>query len=186
VPPAKVPFDDDFDEFDDLEDAKEGDADDDFANISVHDRSGLDDFNPMFDSPPQSKGIEASTHGNGFSSGDGAFGDFTSSPRQATLPVATAVAVNDSHDWDAIFAGLDGPTTEAAAPAVAEASKPLGNGTSAPPERPQIGRALTEAGVHDDPILKNLTGMGYPRTEALAALEKYDYNLERVSSPSLW
>jgi len=36
--------------------------------------------------------------------------------------------------------------------------------------------------VHDDPILKNLTGMGYPRKEALAALEKYDYNLERVSA----
>ena len=58
------------------------------------------------------------------------------------------------------------------------------NGTSppaAPKERPQIGRALTEAGVHDDPILKNLTGMGYTRTDAVAALEKYDYNLERVS-----
>jgi epidermal growth factor receptor substrate 15 len=36
--------------------------------------------------------------------------------------------------------------------------------------------------VHDDPILKNLTSMGYPRGDALAALEKYDYNLERVSS----
>jgi epidermal growth factor receptor substrate 15 len=43
------------------------------------------------------------------------------------------------------------------------------------------GRALTEEGEHDDPILKNLTGMGYPRKDALAALEKYDYNLERVS-----
>ena len=182
VPPAKVPFDDDFDEFDGLEDAKEGDADDDFANISVHDRSGLDDFNPMFDSPPQSKGTEHSAHGNDFSSGDGAFGDFTSSPHP-TQPTTTTAAVNDSHDWDAIFAGLDGPGTEAATPPVTETSKPLGNGTSAPPERPQIGRALTEAGVHDDPILKNLTGMGYPRNDALAALEKYDYNLERVSFP---
>jgi epidermal growth factor receptor substrate 15 len=182
VPPAKVPFDDDFDEFDDLEDAKEGDADDDFANISVLDRSGLDDFNPMFDSPPQSKDTEHSTHGNGFSSSDGAFGDFTSSPHPSQ-PAATTAAVNDSHDWDAIFAGLDGPGTEAATPPVTETPKPLGNGTSAPPERPQIGRALTEAGVHDDPILKNLTGMGYPRGDALAALEKYDYNLERVSFP---
>lgn len=180
VPPAKVPFDNDFDDFEDLEDAKEGDADDDFANISALDRSGLDDFNPMFDSPPQSKGTGHSAHGNGFSSGDGAFGDFASSPGPTT---ATTAAVNDSHDWDAIFAGLDGPGTEAAAPPPAtETSKPLGNGTSAPPERPQVGRALTEAGVHDDPILKNLTSMGYPRGEALAALEKYDYNLERVSS----
>jgi hypothetical protein len=44
------------------------------------------------------------------------------------------------------------------------------------------GRALTEEGEHDDPILKNLTGMGYARGDALAALEKYDYNLERVST----
>ncbi|KAN0110360.1 hypothetical protein V8E51_006747 [Hyaloscypha variabilis] len=179
VPPAKVPFDHDFDDFDDLEDAKEGDADD-FANLSAHDRSGLDDFNPMFDSPPQSKGTDHSTHGNGFNSSDGAFGDFTSSPIPNT---ATTAAVNDSHDWDAIFAGLDGPETEAAAPPpVTETPKSLGNGTKAPPERPQIGRALTEAGVHDDPILKNLTTMGYKRADALAALEKYDYNLERAAN----
>ena len=42
-------FDDLDDDFEGLEDAKEGSADDDFANIS---RSGLDDFNPMFDSSP--------------------------------------------------------------------------------------------------------------------------------------
>ena len=33
----------------------------------------------------------------------------------------------------------------------------------------------------DDPILKDLTSMGYPREEALQALEKYDYNLDVVS-----
>jgi epidermal growth factor receptor substrate 15 len=95
----------------------------------------------------------------------------------ATAPT-TAAPISDNHDWDAIFAGLDAPTTEST-----EIPKPIGNGTnSSPVERPQLGRALTEAGVHDDPILKNLTGMGYPRKEALAALEKYDYNLERVSA----
>ena len=89
--------------------------------------------------------------------------------------------MNDSHDWDAIFAGLDGPAAAAdSSPVKTEA--PVGNGTSVSPQRPAIGRALTEAGVHDDPILKNLTGMGYARSDALAALEKYDYNLERVSS----
>jgi epidermal growth factor receptor substrate 15 len=181
VPPAKVPFDDDFDDFDDLEDAKEGDGDDDFANISVHDRSGLDDFNPVFDSPPASKGAEHSNQGNGFG-GSGAFGNFTESPRQntlATVAPTTTAPVSDNHDWDAIFAGLDVPTTTEST----DIAKPIGNGTSSSSvERPQLGRALTEAGVHDDPILKNLTGMGYPRKEALAALEKYDYNLERVSS----
>ncbi|KAE8449707.1 hypothetical protein EG329_007482 [Mollisiaceae sp. DMI_Dod_QoI] len=180
VPPAKIPFDDDFDDFDDLEDAKEGSADDDFANISNHDRSGLDDFNPMFDSPPASKGQEHSTQSNGFG-GSNAFGDFTQSPVTSQPPLA-AQAVNDSHDWDAIFAGLDEPAPAPAEPPKTEPAQPLNNGTStAAPERPQIGRALTEAGVHDDPILKNLTGMGYPRNDALAALEKYDYNLEKVS-----
>ncbi|TVY38676.1 putative calcium-binding protein [Lachnellula occidentalis] len=189
IPPTKVPFDDDFDEFDDLEDAKEGDADDDFANISALDRSGLDEFNPVFDSPPTSRaGDSTSTHTkNAFGGSDAAFGDFTQSP-QSTQPAPNANAVtNDNHDWDAIFAGL-GPSAaaaEAAPPASAPTSNldvPKPNGNSAGPVRPEIGRALTEQGVHDDPILKNLTSMGYPRKESLAALEKYDYNLERAAN----
>lgn len=182
-PPAKIPFDDDFDDFDDLEDAKEGDADDDFANISVNDRSGLDDFNPMFDSPPTSKGLEHASQSSAFGGSNG-FGNFTQSSQatlKSTSSVAPAAAVNDNQDWDAIFAGLD-----ASAPTASESPKPVEgtNGTTAVPaaERPQIGRALTEAGVHDDPILKNLTGMGYKRNDALAALEKYDYNLERAAN----
>ena len=185
APPAKVPFDEDFDDFDDLEDAKEGDPDDDFANISVHDRSGIDDFNPMFDSPLAPPKVQHSATGSSGFGGDSAFGDFTQSPRQATLPVATTTTstVNDNQDWDAIFAGLDGPAPVPSLPAASTEPKPTnGTSTTSPkPERPQIGRALTEAGVHDDPILKNLTGMGYKRADALAALEKYDYNLERVS-----
>ena len=185
APPAKVPFDDDFDEFDDLEDAKEGSADDDFANISVLDRSGLDDFNPVFDSPPTSKAGEhtAPTSNNNTFGGnsESAFGEFTQSPQSTQpAPPGAATAVNDNHDWDAIFAGLDGPATEAPASSL-EPPKQNGNSGSPTKARPEIGRALTETGVHDDPILKNLTGMGYPRKEALAALEKYDYNLERVS-----
>ncbi|KAF4636524.1 hypothetical protein G7Y89_g1553 [Cudoniella acicularis] len=186
VPPAKIPFDDDFDEFDDLEDAKEADADDEFANLSVHDRSGIDDFNPMFDSPPQSKGTDHSVIGNGFG-GDSAFGEFTQSPisntHSATTTAPAPTAVNDSHDWDAIFAGLDASAPTETTPTALDTTKQLGNGTTGSlPERPQIGRALTEAGVHDDPILKNLTGMGYARNDALAALEKYDYNLERAAN----
>ncbi|KAJ8070981.1 hypothetical protein OCU04_001335 [Sclerotinia nivalis] len=187
APSAKVPFGDDFgDEFDDLEDAKEGEADDEFANAasSIHEsRNGLDDFNPMFDSPPASKHQDHS--GNSFGGDASGFGDFTSPPKPTT---AGPTAVNDNHDWDAIFAGLDGPGGDAGA----SAAQGNGNGTTsndnsmaggAPTgsERPQVGRALTEAGEHDDPILKNLTGMGYKRNDALAALEKYDYNLERVS-----
>lgn len=181
--PPKAPFDDDFDEFDDLEDAKEGDADDDFANISAHDRSGLDDFNPMFDSPPTTKAPEHSAHGSSAFAASTGFGEFTQSPTQTTPspPGQTNTVVNDNHDWDAIFAGLDGPQASTTA---AEPAQPVGNGTAAAAagkDRPTMGRALTETGTHDDPILKNLTGMGYERKDALAALEKYDYNLERVS-----
>lgn len=192
LPLPKAPFDDDFDEFDDLEDAREGDPDDDFANISVHDRSGLDDFNPVFDSPPPppAKGHEPIASLNTTFEGDGGFGDLTQSPRQSALvaqPSASPPAVNDNHDWDAIFAGLDNAAQPSTSSPPPETNKPLGNGTgttTAPKERPPIGRALTDAGVHDDPILKNLTGMGYARADALAALEKYDYNLERVSRRS--
>ncbi|CZR53810.1 related to EDE1 protein [Phialocephala subalpina] len=187
APPPKVPFGNDFDDFDDLEDAKEGSADDDFANISNHDRSGLDDFNPMFDSPPTSKGQEHAAQSNGFPSYvTTSPSNFTpkspSDPEPPRAPLATQ-AVNEPHDWDAIFAGLDEPAIAAVEPPKTESPPALNNGTSAAaPERPQIGRALTEAGVHDDPILKNLTGMGYSRTDALAALEKYDYDLERAAN----
>src|SRR5687767_13865286 len=58
-PPGKSAFDDLDDDFEGLEDAKEGSADDDFANIS---RAGLDDFHPVFDSsPPASQAKSEST-----------------------------------------------------------------------------------------------------------------------------
>lgn len=49
------------------------------------------------------------------------------------------------------------------------------------PERPKPGRALTTGTEHDDPILKSLTAMGWSRDESLAALEKFDYNIDKVS-----
>jgi epidermal growth factor receptor substrate 15 len=182
VAPPKIPFDDDFDDFDGLEDAKEAEADDEFVNNSSlsHDRSGSHDFNPMFDSLQTSKGHEHTSQGNGSGNINNAFGDYNSSPVTAQ-PSNNAAAINDNQDWDAIFGGLQDPASAAAGPPnPVEATN--GTSTSPPLERPEIGRALTEAGVHDDPILKNLTGMGYNRNESLAALEKYDYNLERVSS----
>ena len=59
-------------------------------------------------------------------------------------------------DWDAIFAGLDTPSPNAKPP-------------------------RSDIHIHDDPILKRLVDMGYDRNHALAALEKYDYDIERVS-----
>ena len=178
---APAPFDDVDDDFDGLEDAKEGSADDDFATIS---RSGLDDFNHVFDSSPppsQSKAdsqtfvTDSSFDFAAVSTGSGpgaasASNAGMSAPAGAQKPAATG---NDSQDWDSMFAGLDSPKGTAAA---TKPTEEPANRSFAP------GRALTEAGVHDDPILKNLTGMGYARADALLALEKYDYNLERVRS----
>lgn len=186
-PPPKEAFDDFDNEFDDLEDAKEG-GDDDFAEIAGNDRSGLDDFNPVFDSPSGSKGAQHAAHGSD-AFGD-AFGDYTQSPQTLTSQsTANATSLGDAHDWDAIFAGLGEPASTTAPVPTNEleptsTSAKTTNGANlnvSAPERPAIGRALTEAGVHDDPILKSLMALGYSRPDSLSALEKYDYNLERVS-----
>lgn len=190
APASKGAFDDLDDDFEGLEDAKEGSADDDFANIS---RSGLDDFNPVFDSSPPPSQAKSESVATSAPFGVESSFDFASLSTASVASGSTAaggppgssggkVAAADSHDWDAIFAGLDETPTQS--------SPPLGSGNgdakessaAAPAPRPsQVGRALTEEGAHDDPILKNLTSMGYSRKDALQALEKYDYNLERVS-----
>lgn len=161
-PPGKGVFDDLDDDFEGLEDAKEGSADDDFANIS------RDDFNPVFDGSPSASQVKVETPAF---SNESTF-DFVSHG-SAGGSGASQKKPADSHDWDAIFAGLDEPTTMAP-PAVPEDKGDL--------DRPSApGRALTERGEHDDPILKSLTGMGYSRADSVSALEKYDYNLEKVS-----
>lgn len=53
--------------------------------------------------------------------------------------------------------------------------------SSVKPQRPQAGRALSTGTEHDDPILKRLTAMGFERDDALQALEKFDYNIDKVS-----
>lgn len=226
--PAKAPVDDLDDDFEGLEDAKEGSADDDFATIS---RSGLDDFNAVFDSsPPPSQtksdgstagafGVEssfdfvshASTAGSVVAASSStpapapatssstptatpAAPVATSSPPAATSTAAPATTTTqpaagdpDPNDWDAIFASLDAPLEggNGGAP-VPESLKDLVPQPSAPAAAadnrpPTLGRALTEEGVHDDPILKTLVAMGYSRSQALMALERYDYDLDRVS-----
>ena len=47
--------------------------------------------------------------------------------------------------------------------------------------RPTAGRALSAGTEHDDPILKRLTAMGWSRDESLNALERFDYNIDKVS-----
>ena len=178
-------------------------------------------FDPSFDSPRPSKSINAPippstsiyasvTNGQASQNGSSSAGaapnnlaDFGSAPPAArTSAAAPSVPprANSSHDWDAIFAGLDTPAPAAEdgfGPAPHSATSPtstysrdmssLNPSLSPPPAsrppqvaRPALGRALTQGSEHDDPILKRLTAMGWSREESLAALEKYDYNIDKV------
>lgn len=115
------------------------------------------------------------------------------------------------HDWDAIFSGLDNSRNIDTSfgnsnsdeiwqppPGPPPGREPITtNGSSAPIAAPvaqsastakantaiagAFGRAITPGTEHDDPILKRLTSMGYPRTDALKALEMYDYDINKVS-----
>ncbi|KAI0015674.1 hypothetical protein F4780DRAFT_773379 [Xylariomycetidae sp. FL0641] len=190
----KGAFDDLDDDFEGLEDAKEGSADDEFANIS------RDDFNPVFDgspppSQPKSESTNVSTAFGTNSSYDFGNVSTTSAATQggAGAPANNSTATGgttagqppataDNQDWDAIFASLDSPT-EAATPRKSgdDSKSPVQQSAGSP--RPEtLGRALTEEGKHDDPIVKELTSMGYSRNDAVDALEKHNYNLERAAN----
>ena len=185
--PPKNAFDDFDDEFGDLSEAREADdkGEEDFG--TTH-RDGFDEFNPTFDSPAPSK---ATTRP------DDAFHDFESSlsgPSSASRQPAQQSPVPSSHDWDAIFAGLDdtpsksnGATKPSLPPkedlSSVQSQAPFEPATSSSrpvPAKPALGRALTSGTEHDDPILKRLTGMGYPRDASLQALERFDYNIDKV------
>jgi len=190
---------DDFDDaFADLADAREADdkGDDEFGGTH---RDGLDEFNPIFDSPATTKSStlesssstiqpEATFHGFGNSVGGSPL-----SPKAGQAPQQSLV--NSPHDWDAIFAGIDPPQGDVNKPNLPprdESSFPSSGGQAGPlairvagekinSNQPPLGRALTASSEHDDPILKRLTGMGYPRDRSLEALEKFDYNIDKVS-----
>ncbi|KAI1099628.1 hypothetical protein F4804DRAFT_321372 [Jackrogersella minutella] len=189
---SKGAFDDLDDDFADLEDAKEGSADDEFANLS---RSNLDDFNPVFDSsPPPSQPKSESTNASNTFGIDSSY-DFgtvssTSGATASAAPTTTNTnagsfsgqvpAAPNNQDWEALFASLDSPSDVPAKLSSDENKSPVQSHSSGRPST--MGRALSDEGKHDDPIVKNLTGMGYSRTDAVNALEKYDYNLERAAN----
>lgn len=184
----KGAFDDMDDEFADLEDAKEGSADDEFANLS---RSNLDDFNPVFDSspPPSQPKSESTNVSNAFgidssydfgtvssTSGTTAGGAPTNNNTNAPSFSGQPPVAPNNQDWEALFASLDSPsdTNKNAG----EEKSPVQSHSSGRPSI--VGRTLSDEGKHDDPIVKNLTAMGYSRNDVVNALEKHDYNLERV------
>ncbi|KAI9658061.1 MAG: hypothetical protein M1821_002721 [Bathelium mastoideum] len=131
-PSNKSAFNDDFDSgFDDLTEAKEGDksgVDDDVDIMfgSQH-REGLDEFNPVFDSPANSKsntvasqptptgtGTSAANNNSSRADDTNAFHDFEHGLGSASQSFSAPKAPqqpqpSSSHDWDAIFSGLDAP-----------------------------------------------------------------------------
>lgn len=202
-PPTNVPqlgrsaFNDDFDAgFDDLTDAKEDDkADDDFM-FSSQRNEGMDEFNPVFDSPAASKSntMASQQTPTGKQRADDSFSDFEHlsqhfGPPQAQNPAA-------SQDWDAIFGNMESSQTDKGSQQASTefgkssvfdnldkeeaAASSSSKGALSPPAMPQLGRAISTGTEHDDPILKKLTGMGYQRNDALSALEKFDYDINKV------
>lgn len=219
--PAKSAFDDFDNEFGDLSEAKEADdrTDDELSNSR---KENFDEFNPVFDSPSTSRSAQQASSS---SVGDSSFHDFESSitggkgygPQQivgqSSQPEQSMQSQSQSHDWDAIFAGLDTPQNNGIEPSP-PANKQTFDGTDTPPKpapsqqqtyapppgpppsssagggsslgvpsKPALTRALSTGTEHDDPILKRLTGMGYPREDSLKALEKFDYNIDKVRVP---
>jgi epidermal growth factor receptor substrate 15 len=132
---------------------------------------------------------------NGFNSFQSDFGSSTGGASGAG-----PAPKDGQHDWDAIFSGLDNSKNidtslnpsdpwggvEDGSKSTATAAPAPGASLSAaapPKDVPSRGGALTPGTEHDDPILKRLTGMGYPRNAALEALEKFDYDINKVSAP---
>lgn len=173
--PAKAAIKDDFDDaFDDLSEAKEADDKGDDELTSAR-KDAFDEFNPTFDSPNPSKsaGYPSSTF-----TAHGDFRDFESSigvsgqapnirQHNEQKPIAS------TRGWDAMFADIGTPPNNGVQ------AEPKFTQTSTPASSLPQGQGSTD---HDDPIVERLTGMGYPRESSVRALEKFDYNINKVCS----
>ncbi|UCK58567.1 hypothetical protein AFCA_001418 [Aspergillus flavus] len=178
VPPTQKPSAPDFEAaFAGLNLAPAKESEDDDDDFETPDNKNNHDFDFSFDSPTQRK---ASSPGP--SAGNAASSDFFSfdknvahsSPGGAASP-SNSNEKPQTHDWEALFAPLDNVQSPGAANGTntATATSPTGHDGKAP------GWAL-QTGTEDDQILQRLTGMGFPREESLAALEKFDYNLDKA------
>ncbi|KAK4691252.1 hypothetical protein P7C71_g5706, partial [Lecanoromycetidae sp. Uapishka_2] len=196
--PPKAPADEFDTEFADLDEAKEADEEGD-ADFGSSRRTELDEFNPVFDSPAASRHTAQSTAST-FGPSD-SFADFESSVTNIGAGAGSssqqkAPQETPSHDWDAIFAGLDtpqnngvqadpGPRTFTNSVHSSGARQPnvIGQGVEGTKaeDKPNLNRVVTEDTSSDDPILKSLMEMGYGRTESLQTLERFDYNLDKAA-----
>ena len=193
--PPKAPADDFDAEFGDLSEAREAE-DEGEADFGASRRSDFDEFNPTFDSPSMSRHTAQSTAStfppsDSFANFDSSTGNGgTGSSSQQKVPQETL-----NHDWDAIFAGLDTPQNNGVQSEIGprDFSSSIQSSTSGPmmaskeaavtktAAKPNLNRVMTNDTTQDDPILKDLMGMGFGRMESLQTLEKFDYNLDKVS-----
>lgn len=175
-------FDDFDDDFEGFEDVKEGFVDDDFVNIFWF---GFDDFNFVFDSSLLLSQFKSDLVViSGVFGGESSF-DFVllliilvvNSMVGFVFVLGFGKVKGDVYDWDVIFVGLDEIFIVLLVMLV--------SGNENVKEvlvRLVVGRMLMEEGEYDDLILKNFMSMGYFWMDVLVVLEKYDNNLERVSS----
>ena len=152
------------------------DWDDLFKGLSSPPQAGggIDDFG----SAPQTSATAAVPPTSNFTSTthQSSYDATPQRPAQATPPRQAAATT---------YGPIYGPA-RASPPTSSSAHAPLASppptATQAPattaPQKPNLNRVLSG---DDDPILKRLTSMGWNRDESLDALEKFDYNIDKVS-----
>nr|KMM67329.1 EF hand domain-containing protein [Coccidioides posadasii RMSCC 3488] len=188
----------------DLTPAKEAeDDDDDEDDFESPFNKDPSNFDMTFDSPGPSKSNAAADAPNINDSANANFFSFNSaggsSSGDGKQPVTQQNASSlsqqpSSHDWDALFSVLDEAKGQggvgkseanfstSAPPTSTEPSQATVPTTASPTgQSKQPGWALNADSGEDDLILQRLTSMGYPRDESLAALEKFDYNLDKAA-----
>ncbi|KAI4103109.1 MAG: hypothetical protein L6R37_003995 [Teloschistes peruensis] len=183
--PPKNAFDDFDNEFGDLAEAKEADdkADEDFT--ASH-RSGLDEFDPNFDSPASTRTFQPQqANYNNFSDFESSISSAQPPANQQQRPAQQPAPASSSHDWDAIFAGLDTPSQQQQQQNNGVQPSPVqglgvNNNNNNNNNKPPLNRGLSMGTEHDDPIVKEMTMMGFKRDECVKALERYDYNLDKA------
>lgn len=178
MPAAPTSEDSAFDELDDdfegLEDAREGSADDEFAAVNG---SNLDDFQSAFDSSPTGKPDSNMSLGVDSSS---AFSTLGAPAASAAISqnADSSKAPESSTDWFYFATEVAKPAAAEEAPGAGDADVSTAEGSARPPAPNRMD--TQESTTNDDPILQKLTSMGYARSVALDALEKYNYNVDRV------
>ncbi|KAL6231835.1 hypothetical protein BDW75DRAFT_31687 [Aspergillus navahoensis] len=153
--------------------AKETDDDDDSDDFPQSEGKPNMDFDFSFDSgasQQQKAAAPANTPGTASSN---LFSFDQNAHVSTSSGKANPNAKQENHDWDALFAPLNNTKSSGA-----EATDAAAPSTSSPDSK-QPGWALQNE-TQDDPNLQRLTGMGFPRDASLAALEQFDYNIDKA------